>query len=166
MAHVYVSIGSNIERETNVRAAVVALRGRFGAVQLSRVYQNRPIGFDGDDFYNLVVGFDTGEPPETVAAALHAIEQQQGRTRSPSRFGPRTLDLDLLLYDGLVRDDDSLRLPRDEIREYACVLRPLAELAPDVLHPETGETFAQMWARFPQSRQPLTPVEIDLASSG
>lgn len=166
MARVYVSIGSNIERDRNVRAAVAALRSRFGAVQLSPVYENRPIGFDGDDFYNLVAGFDTGEPPETVAATLHAIEQQQGRTRTGSRFGPRTLDLDLLLYDDLVRDDENLRLPRDEIREYACVLRPLAELAPDVRHPETGETFAQLWARFPQSRQPLVPVEIDLAGSG
>jgi len=166
VARVYVSIGSNIEREKNVRAAVAALRDRFGTVQLSRVYQNRPIGFDGDDFYNLVAGFDTGESPETVAAALHAIEQDQGRTRGPSRFSPRTLDLDLLLYDDLIRDDKTLRLPRSEIREYACVLRPLAELAPDTRHPETGETFTQMWARFPQSRQPLTPVEIDLASSG
>ncbi len=166
MARVYVSIGSNIERDKNVRAAVAALRDRFGAVQLSPVYRNRPIGFDGDDFYNLVVGFDTDKPPEAVAAALHAVEQQQGRTRTESRFSPRTLDLDLLLYDDLVRDDEHLRLPRDEIREYACVLRPLAELAPDTRHPETGETFAQMWARFPQSRQPLTPVEIDLANSG
>jgi 2-amino-4-hydroxy-6-hydroxymethyldihydropteridine diphosphokinase len=163
VARVYVSIGSNIEREWNVRAAVAALRDRFGTVQPSRVYQNRPIGFDGDDFFNLVAGFDSGEAPEAIAAALHAIEQQQGRTRSGKRFGPRTLDLDLLLYDDLVRDDEHLRLPRDEIREYACVLRPLAELAPDVRHPETGETFAQLWVRFPQSRQPLVPVEIDLS---
>jgi 2-amino-4-hydroxy-6-hydroxymethyldihydropteridine diphosphokinase len=163
MARVYVGIGSNVERERNVRAAVAALRDRFGPVQLSRVYENRPIGFDGDDFYNLVAGFDSSDAPEAIVAALHAIEQRQGRTRSGSRFGPRTLDLDLLLYDDLVRNDTQLRLPRDEIREYACVLRPLAELAPDTRHPETGETFTQMWARFPQSRQPLVPVEIDLS---
>ena len=162
MARVYISIGSNIEREKNVRAAVAALRQRFGALQLSPVYENRPIGFDGDNFYNLVAALDTDQPPETVTAVLHAIEQDQGRTRTESRFGPRTLDLDLLLYGDLVRDNENLRLPRDEIREYACVLRPLAELAPDRRHPETGETFAQMWAQFPQSRQPLVPVEIDL----
>ena len=162
MARTYVSIGSNIEREKNVRAAVAALRQRFGALQLSRVYENRPIGFDGDNFYNLVASFDSDEPPEAVTAALHIIEQQQGRVRGTSKFSARSLDLDLLLYGDLVRDDDSLRLPRDEIREYACVLGPLAELAPDQHHPETGETFAQMWARFPQSRQPLIAVEIDL----
>jgi 2-amino-4-hydroxy-6-hydroxymethyldihydropteridine diphosphokinase len=162
VARAYISIGSNIERERNVRAAVTALRQHFGKLQLSRVYENRPIGFEGENFYNLVAGFDTAEPPETVAAVLHAIEQQQGRVRGPTRFSSRTLDLDLLLYDDLVRDDEQLRLPRDEVREYACVLGPLAELAPERRHPETGETFAQMWTRFPQSRQPLTPVEIDL----
>ena len=162
MARAFVSIGSNIERERNVRAAVVALRRRFGLLQLSRVYQNRPIGFDGEDFYNLVAGFETSEPPESVAAILHDIEQQQGRVRGPSKFSARSLDLDLLLYDDLVRDDEHLRVPRDEIREYACVLGPLAELAPQGKHPETGETFSRMWARFPQSRQQLTAVELSL----
>lgn len=163
MATVFVSIGSNIERERNIRDAVRALRRQFGHMRLSRVYENRAIGFDGEDFYNLVAGFETEASPESVAAALHAIEQQQGRVRGPSRFSARTLDLDLLLYDDLVRDDEQLRLPRDEVREYACVLGPLAELAPAQRHPETGETFAQMWARFPQSRQPLKPVLLDLA---
>jgi 2-amino-4-hydroxy-6-hydroxymethyldihydropteridine diphosphokinase len=162
MARVYVSIGSNIERESNIRAAVAALRARFGALQLSRIYENRPIGFAGENFYNLVAGFDTDEPPERVAAALHRIEQDQGRVRGPSRFSSRTLDLDLLLYDDLVRDDEALRLPRREIAEYACVLRPLAELAPDRRHPVSGASYAQLWARFPQADQPLTPVEIGL----
>jgi len=162
VARAYVSIGSNIEREKNVCAAVAALRQRFGTLALSRVYENRPIGFEGENFYNLVAGFESGESPELIAAALHAIEQCQGRTRGPSKFSARTLDLDLLLYGNLVRDDEQLRLPRDEIREYACVLGPLAELVPNDRHPETGETFAQMWAHFPQSRQPLKPVEMDL----
>lgn len=162
MARAYVSIGSNIEREKHIRAAVTALRGRFGSLVLSRVYENRAIGFDGENFFNLVAGFDTNELPEAVVATLHGIEQGYGRQRGPSRFGPRTLDLDLLLYDNLIRDDKTLRLPRDEIREYACVLGPLAELAPNDPHPETGETFAAMWARFPRVQQVLTPVEIDL----
>jgi len=159
----YVSIGSNIEREKHVRAAVAALRSRFGILALSRVYENRAIGFDGGNFYNLVAGFDTNESPEGVVTTLHGIEQDLGRKRGPSKFSSRSLDLDLLLYGRLIRDDKTLRLPRDEIREYACVLRALAELAPNDLHPETGETFAAMWARFPQSQQPLTPVEIDFA---
>lgn len=164
MARAYVSIGSNIEREKHVRAAVTALRNHFGLLALSCIYENRAIGFDGDNFYNLVAGFDTNETPEAVVAVLHGVEQQQGRQRESSRFRSRTLDLDLLLYGNLIRDDKTLRLPRDEIREYACVLRALAELAPNEPHPETGETFAAMWARYPQSQQLLIPVEIDLGS--
>jgi 2-amino-4-hydroxy-6-hydroxymethyldihydropteridine diphosphokinase len=162
VARACVGIGSNIAREHNVRAALTALRAHYGPTRHSRVYKNRAIGFDGAPFYNLVATFETSEPPETIVATLHAIEQQQGRVRGTAKFGPRSIDLDLLLYGDLVRDDGTLRLPRDEIREYACVLGPLAELLPDDVHPETGETFARMWARFPQSRQPLTPVALDL----
>ena len=144
------------------RAAIAALRQHFGTLRLSRVYENRAIGFDGAPFYNLVAAFDTTEPPAALVNILHAIEQVQGRVRGPDKFSARSIDLDLLLYDQLVCDEPSLRLPRDEIRDYACVLGPLAELLPDSVHPETGETFAKMWARFPQSRQPLVPVEIEL----
>jgi 2-amino-4-hydroxy-6-hydroxymethyldihydropteridine diphosphokinase len=164
MARVYVSIGSNIEREPNIRAALQALRENFGGLALSRVYENRPIGFDGENFYNLVAAFDTDQLPEAVTAILHDIEQRLGRVRGPSRFTSRTIDLDLLLYNDLVREQSSLRLPRREIDEYACVLRPLAELAPETRHPLTGETFAALWARFDQAAQPLTPVMLELTT--
>ena len=164
MARVYVSIGSNIEREPNIRAAVQALRDRFGALTLSRVYENRPIGFDGENFYNLVVAFDTDKPPETVTAILHDIERQRGRERGPARFTSRTIDLDLLLYNDLIREQGTLRLPRREIDEYACVLRPLAELAPETRHPRSGETFAVLWTRFDKAAQPLTPIALELSS--
>ncbi len=162
MARVYVSIGSNIEREANIRAAVQALREHFDTLTLSSVYENRPIGFEGENFYNLVTALDTDESPETVTATLHGIEQRLGRKRESSRFCSRTIDLDLLLYEDLVRHDAELRVPRPEITEYACVLRPLAELAPEARHPRTGETFAALWARFDQTAQPLTPVMLEL----
>jgi len=164
MARVYVSIGSNIEREQNIRAAVQALRDRFGALTLSQVYENQPIGFEGENFYNLVAAFDTDKTPEAVSAILHDIEQRRGRKRGPSRFTSRTIDLDLLLYNDLIREQVTLHLPRREIDEYACVLRPLAELAPEARHPRSGETFATLWARFDQTAQPLTPVMLELAS--
>ena len=162
MARVYVSIGSNIEREVNIRAAVQALRESFGTLTLSSVYENRPIGFEGENFYNLVAAFDTDESPEAVTAILHDIERQLGRKRGPSRFCSRTIDLDLLLYNDLIREHAALRLPRHEIDEYACVLRPLAELAPEARHPRSGETFAALWARFDKAAQPLTPVALEL----
>jgi len=162
MARVYVSIGSNIEREANIRAAVQALRKCFGTLTLSSVYENRPIGFEGENFYNLVAAFDTDESPEAVTAILHDIERRRGRKRGPSRFTSRTIDLDLLLYSDLIREQATLRLPRREIDEYACVLRPLAELAPKARHPRSGETFAALWARFDKTAQPLTPVALEL----
>lgn len=163
MARVFISIGSNIDREQHIRAAVRALREHFGKLTLSRVYENRPIGFEGDNFYNLVVAIHTDKSPDAVAAILHGIERQQGRTRRHSRFSSRTIDLDLLLYDDLLSEQTTLRLPRPEIDEYACVLRPLAELAPETRHPRNGETFSTLWARFDQATQPLTPVSLKLS---
>jgi len=81
MARIYVSIGSNIEREPNIRAAVRALRDHFGSLTLSSVYENKPIGFEGENFYNLVAAFDTNEPPEAVNSILHDIERRLGRRR-------------------------------------------------------------------------------------
>lgn len=163
MAHVYVGIGSNIEREANIRAAVQALRQRFGALTLSRVYESQPIGFEGENFYNLVAGFDTALPVEELLTELHAIEQNQGRKRSGKRFEARTLDLDLLLYDELVRHDDKLDLPRREILEYAFILKPLAEIASAQVHPETRQNFSELWKRFANDRKQLRVVEIKLA---
>jgi len=163
MTRAYISIGSNIERDANIRAAVQALRERYGTLTLSSVYENRPIGFEGEDFYNLVAAFDTDESPEVIVAGLHDIEQRLGRVRETSHFRSRTIDLDLLLYGDLQRHDTELRIPRPEITEYACVLRPLAELAPGMRHPRTGETFATLWARFDKTAQPLTPVTMGLA---
>lgn len=163
MARVFISIGSNIDREHNIRAAVQALREHFGELTLSRVYENRPIGFEGDNFYNLVVAIDTDQSPDAVTAVLHGIERLQGRKRGHSRFSSRTIDLDLLLYDDLLSEKTTLRLPRPEIDEYACVLRPLAELAPETRHPRNGETFSTLWTRFDQATQPLIPVSLKLS---
>ena len=162
MTRVYIGIGSNIERDTNVRAAVQALRKRFGSVALSSVYESRPIGFEGENFYNLVAACDTNESPEAIVAILHDIERQLGRQRNASQLASRTIDLDLLLYGDLVRDDAALRVPRPEVTGYACVLRPLCELAPEARHPGNGETFNMLWSRFDKATQPLSLVALEL----
>lgn len=161
MARVYVGIGSNIERERHIRAAVAALRARLGALQLSGVYESQPIGFEGDNFYNLVAAGDTDEPPETVVAILHDIEQRQGRRRTDTRFASRTLDLDLLLYDDLVRHDGTVDVPRREILDYAFVLQPLADIAPDQVHPETGRTLGAHWSELRARLAPLRETGFD-----
>ncbi|MFL6652165.1 MAG: 2-amino-4-hydroxy-6-hydroxymethyldihydropteridine diphosphokinase [Sulfurifustaceae bacterium] len=161
MPRVYVSIGSNIDRVENIRGAIRELRARFGAVAHSAVYESPADGFDGENFYNLVAAFDADEPIEKVRAALNDIEAAHGRVRTADRFGPRTLDVDILLYGDLVRHDDRFDIPRGEITECAYVLRPLAELAPEARHPETGARFTELWRDFNVDDQALWTVTPD-----
>ena len=158
MARIFVGVGSNIDRERNIQAGLSALSGAFGELTVSTIYESEAIGFAGDNFFNLVVGFDSAQTPGQVAAALSAIEYRFGRDRGGGRFAPRTLDLDLLLYNDLVRQDKEISVPREDVTKYAFVLRPLAEIAGDLRHPVSGERFAEMWARFDQSTQALWPV--------
>ena len=161
MPRVYVSIGSNIDREKNIRGAVRMLREHYGPFTLSRVYETPAEGFDGAAFYNLVAGFDTGEPVERVRQTLAAIETAHGRKRGGARFSARTLDIDILLYGDLIRHGDDYDIPRGEIAQYAFVLGPLAELAPDLKHPETGERLGMMWDKF-TGRRDLRPLELKI----
>jgi len=161
MARAYVSIGSNIDRERNVRSATAELRARYGRLVLSPVYESPAEGFEGDDFYNLVAAFDSDAPPRAIAQALLDIERAHGRERRADGMHSRTLDLDLLLYGDLVLNEPGLRLPREDITRYAFVLKPLADIEPEGRHPETGQSFAALWRRFEGDRS-LRPVALDL----
>lgn len=161
MSRVYVSIGSNINRERNIRAGVADLRAHFGELTLSSVYESASVGFDGDNFYNLVASFETDEVVSKVTQILHEIENAHGRTREGPRFSSRTLDIDMLLYDDLVMHNGKLELPRDEITRNAFVLWPLAEIAPDLKHPVLKKTYANLWAVFDKDKQPLWPVGFE-----
>ncbi|MCW9089207.1 MAG: 2-amino-4-hydroxy-6-hydroxymethyldihydropteridine diphosphokinase [Gammaproteobacteria bacterium] len=161
MAKVYVSIGSNIDRDANIRGGVVDLQKWFGELALSRVYESEAVGFDGDNFFNLVAAFDTDEDVLTVAKILRDIENDHGRTREGPRFSSRTLDIDLLLFDDLVIQQGKLELPREEITKNAFVLWPLAEIAPQLKHPVLHKNYAELWAAFDKNKQPLWPVEFE-----
>jgi len=158
MARVYVSIGSNIDRDENIRGGVRDLRAHFGELVLSRVYESASVGFDGDNFYNLVAAFATDEAVQAVAKILHDIENAHGRTREGPRFSSRTLDIDILLYDDLILQQGKLELPRDEITKNAFVLWPLAEIAPALEHPVLKKPYAELWAAFDKDKQPLWPI--------
>ena len=159
MVKVYVSVGSNIDRERNVTSALDELVEEYGELQQSRIFETEAVGFDADAFYNLVVGFETSQTPQQVSEVLNRIEDKHGRDRSAGKFSSRTLDLDLLLYGDLVLDESHLKLPRPEILTYAFVLQPLAEIAGDMKHPVTGFRFAVIWDAFDPTAQPMWPLE-------
>ncbi|MCG6967213.1 MAG: 2-amino-4-hydroxy-6-hydroxymethyldihydropteridine diphosphokinase [Chromatiaceae bacterium] len=148
MPRVWVSVGSNIDREHYVRAALNDLRELFGDLVVSPIYETEAVGFDGDAFLNLVVGFDTELPPSRLHGLLRAIEARHGRERGAEKFAARTLDLDLLTYGDAVTAEGGKQLPRDEILHYAFVLAPLADVAGDELHPQLGESYRSLWQRF------------------
>lgn len=160
MAKIYISIGSNIDAENNVRIAINALQKHYGKLILSSVYESEAVGFDGDNFLNLVAGLNTEEDVLTVIAVLRQIEDENGRDRSGPRFSPRTVDLDLLLYDDLILHEEGLELPRDEITKNAFVLLPLEEIAPQLIHPLSGKTMCDHWMSFNQETQKLWPIEF------
>lgn len=161
MATVLLSLGSNIDKARNIRAGIAALKQRFGRVNCSTIYESEAVGFDGDNFYNLVAQLETEKNVEEVVGILKQIEDEHGRTRSGPRFSSRTLDIDILLYDALIRDDGVVSIPRDEILKNAFVLRPLAELVGKSRHPQTGETYSELWQRFDQTSQSLWPVTLE-----
>lgn len=157
MARVFVGIGSNIERERNVRSALTALSPHY-ALTISSVYESEALSFDGGNFYNLVVGFNTGDDVLTIAHLLRAIEDRHGRVRDDSKIFSRTLDLDLLTYGNLVTSGQGPTLPRPEILEHAFVLCPLAEIAGELRHPVNGRCYGELWKDFHKEGQALWRV--------
>ena len=160
MARVFVSIGSNIDRYQHISCALDALSAEFDGLLISPVYQSESVGFEGDDFLNLVVAFtcekDTGE----LSAWLRNIEDDNGRRRDGPKFSSRTLDIDILSYDQLVGTIDGVQLPRDEICHNAFVLRPLVDIAAQSLHPEMKTSYQSLWDAYDKTRQKLWPVDF------
>jgi len=161
MATVYLGLGSNIERERYLVAGLDALAALYGELALSSVYDSAAIGFDGQPFLNMVVQLTTGASVGELARDLRRIEVEHGRQPNAARFSARQLDIDLLTYDSVVGDLASVSLPRPEILHNAFVLRPLAELAPDVRHPQTGITYAAHWRAYDQSTQAVKRVDFE-----
>lgn len=162
MATVYLGLGSNIDAEKNLRLAVSELRRLFGTLTVSPVYSSAAVGFDGPDFLNLVVALVTDAPPRELLRDIERIHEMAGRSRGPDKYSSRPLDIDLLLYGDTVDPSPPLRLPRRDILEYGFVLRPLADIAPDLVHPVTGRTIGEHWREFDSERHPLTASDVIL----
>ncbi len=158
---VYVAVGSNVEPLHNVRRALALLRERFGELVVSKAYRNPAVGFDGDDFVNLVIGLRTARGVHEVRATLQEIEEACGRRRDAPKWASRRMDLDILLYGDCVADGPDLKLPRPDLLRRAYMLRPLAEIAGPVVHPLARQTVAGLWQAFDRDAHPLTEIAID-----
>ena len=157
MTQVYISIGSNIDRYRHVEAALNALSEWFGELEISPVYESESVGFNGSDFLNLVVAINTDWSVAELTRRFKQLEADNGRKAGAPKFSPRTLDLDILTYGESVGEVDGVQLPRAEILKNAFVLRPLADIAPEEVHPVCGQSYGQLWQTY-NSGQKLWPV--------
>ena len=162
----YISIGSNIEPERNLRSAVAALRERFGDVKVSPVYRTRSVSFEGEDFLNASVVLESDVHPFALNERLHALEVAHGRDRRDKSYSDRTLDLDIIYFGKLVLEGPgNFILPRPELR-HAFVLKPLAEIAPGAMHPLESRSIAELWRAHPEHDVAFEQVELGDAPSG
>lgn len=161
MAKVYLSLGSNIEREHHLTLAVHNLAQRFGALELSPVYESEAVGFKGSPFFNMIVAIDTELALVALSRELKAMEDAQGRDRKAAKFAPRTMDIDIVTYDDLAGTYDGIELPRPELYYNAFVLKPMADLAPNFADPKSGQLMKDLWQAY-QGQQALWQIDVDL----
>lgn len=160
---IYLSLGSNIDREHNMRLAIEALRDAFGELKISPIYECAAEGFDGDPFWNLAVEATTALQPGEIDRTLKQIEADLGRERvGKPKFSDRTMDIDLILYGDVTGVVDGIALPRDEIDRYPFVLKPIADIAPDLPHPVNGDSMSQCWKSMKPSRHSLVRIKTEL----
>ena len=162
MAQIYISLGSNIKREHFVKQGLLSLAKAFELpfkqLILSSLFESEAVGFNGATFYNMVIGINCSKSVDEVAEILRSIEFAHGRDHNAKKFSPRTLDLDLLLYDNLIIDLPA-QLPRDEITKNAFVLWPLSQVAPELTHPIVKQSYRQLWQDYNKTTQVISIVE-------
>ena len=163
---VFVAAGSNVQPFVALRTALDALAKIYGPLKVSPAYRNAPAGFVGEDFINLAIGFDSNEPAVLVRERLQQVEALCGRPPDAPKWGPRRMDLDILLYGELISDEPGLVLPRPDLVRRAYMLKPMTDIAPDLRHPTLGKTMRELWEAFDRDAHPLVPVELPSTSAG
>lgn len=143
MQTVFVSIGTNINAEANMLLVKESLNSLFDVIY-SSIYKTPAEGFEGEDFLNSVCKFDTDKNPQELRALLKNIEKDMGRTFTQKGMSNRVIDLDLILYGDLQVNRNGLELPSSDIEKYKFVLEPLAEIAPDYIHPILKKSYKDL----------------------
>ncbi len=161
MALAYLGLGSNLDAKNNMRLALREIGERFVLHDVSPVYRSKALGFEGADFLNAVAIIETELSPQELCGELERIHELAGRRRTDKVIS-RTLDIDLLLYDRLVAETEGIRLPRSDVLQYSFVLKPLADIAPDYIHPVSGKSIRDHWNEFDVASHPLTRVDLAL----
>ena len=157
MARVFVGIGSNIDPQVNIASILSLLQNHFSPLRISPIYQSPAVGFSGDIFYNLVVEFEYLQPLSELIQTLSAFEQQYQGALSGLRYHPRKMDIDVLLFGDLVEFTADYEIPRSDILKFAFVLKPLVDLAPELIHPQLQLTLRQLWET---SIHPHFPLKV------
>jgi 2-amino-4-hydroxy-6-hydroxymethyldihydropteridine diphosphokinase len=151
---VYLSLGSNVgQREVQLRDAQIRLAtiGRLSAV--SPVYETEPVEFTAQPwFLNCAVAIETDQTPQQLMAGILRIEEEMGRRRVQKK-GPRSIDIDILLFDDLVLESKELTIPHPAMHQRRFVLEPLADIAPQVLHPVFRKTIRELLDALPAGQQ-------------
>jgi 2-amino-4-hydroxy-6-hydroxymethyldihydropteridine diphosphokinase len=160
MIEVFVAAGSNIDPLRNLSAALERLEHSYPPLRVSPAYRNKAVGFAGDDFVNLVVGFNTDQTLEQVRARLQQIESECGRPREAPKWAPRSMDLDILLFDAEVRNEPGLIVPRPDLVKRPYMLKPIVDIAPDLQHPTLHRTMRELWDEFDGKDHAMVVVEI------
>ncbi len=160
VTRVFVGVGSNLDKLKSVRYGLKLLHVEFTQLCVSPLYESESVGFAGDNFYNLVVAFNTDLPVYALRQRLKEIETKLGRKDNALKFSPRKLDLDLLLYADLI--DNNINVPRAEILSNAFVLKPLMQLAPLLVHPLLGKNYQKLWEEYPKEKQKLWVLDLNL----
>ena len=166
---VVIGLGSNIDRETHLPAGIRRLRQhpRINVTRVSSVYESPTLGATNGapDFHNAAVLATTDLEPEDLRSELRLIEAAQGRERTADRNAPRTLDLDIVYYDDLVCEFDGWRLPDPDAATAAHIAVPAAEVAPELIHPETGLTTKSLASALASNESGVQPeMGVNLSS--